>query len=96
MFRPQATSQQPQLSKALNSKVTTNTNIWKGPPRQQTKEACQICGRTNHIATKCYYIYVYNTNVYENTQALPALNLNDDNDPNFYVDTGATTHMTSQ
>jgi hypothetical protein len=83
---------------ALNSKIPPNSNNnWKGPPRQQTKEACQICGRTNHIAKTCHYRYEYNTSVDENTQeALVALNLNDDNDPTFYVDSGATTHMTSQ
>jgi hypothetical protein len=82
---------------ASNSRFPPNANSnWKAPPRQQNKEACQICGRTNHIATKCHYRYEY-TNVEENAQeALASLYLNDDNDQNFYVDSGATTHMTNQ
>jgi len=82
---------------ASNSRFPPNSNTnWKAPPKQQNKEACQICGRTNHIATKCYYRYEY-SNVEESSQeALTSLYLNDDNDQNFYVDSGASTHMTNQ
>ena len=82
---------------ASNSRFPPNSNTnWKAPPKQQNKEACQICGRTNHIATKCYHRYEY-SNVEESSQeALTSLYLNDDNDQNFYVNSGASTHMTNQ
>ena len=71
-------------------------NNWREPPRQHNKEPCQICGRTNHTAPKCYYRYEYNTENENTQQALAALTINEESDPNFYVDSGATTHMTNK
>ena len=60
--------------------------------------SCQICGRFDHIARKCWYRFDY---AYENpenlSQALACTTLSDsqDHDSHWYTDTGATSHMTS-
>ncbi|KAK9209418.1 hypothetical protein WN944_001784 [Citrus x changshan-huyou] len=54
---------------------------------------CQICGKTNHSAAVCRHRYDYFTPEEETQQALAAMNLQDENDPQLYVDSGATAHM---
>ncbi|KAH9751421.1 hypothetical protein KPL71_014290 [Citrus sinensis] len=54
---------------------------------------CQICGKTNHSAAVCRHRYDYFTPEEEAPQALTAMNLQDENDPQLYADSGATTHM---
>ncbi|KAH9751634.1 retrovirus-related pol polyprotein from transposon RE2 [Citrus sinensis] len=54
---------------------------------------CQICGKTNHSAAVCRHRYDYFTPEEEAPQALAAMNLQDENDPQLYADSGATAHM---
>ncbi|KAK9214397.1 hypothetical protein WN944_006389 [Citrus x changshan-huyou] len=54
---------------------------------------CQICGKTNHSAAVCRHRYDYFTPEEEAPQALAAMNLQDENDPQLYTDSGATAHM---
>ena len=74
------------------SKNRPNYNIGKN----QGKGDCQICGRTNHTAVTCYYRYDYANEEETAQEALAAMNLSGNNDPNFYADSGATAHMTNQ
>ncbi|KAH9801962.1 retrovirus-related pol polyprotein from transposon RE2 [Citrus sinensis] len=57
---------------------------------------CQICGKTNHSAAVCRHRYDYFTPEEEAPQALAAMNLQDENDPQLYADSGATAHMENQ
>uniref|UniRef100_A0A2N9I850 Reverse transcriptase Ty1/copia-type domain-containing protein n=1 Tax=Fagus sylvatica TaxID=28930 RepID=A0A2N9I850_FAGSY len=78
-------------SKAKN--YPTNNN----QQSQRTPTQCQICDRFGHPASKCWYRYDYSHNTNENlSQALVSTTLSDTqyNDPNWYTDTGATSHMT--
>uniref|UniRef100_A0A2N9G158 Reverse transcriptase Ty1/copia-type domain-containing protein n=1 Tax=Fagus sylvatica TaxID=28930 RepID=A0A2N9G158_FAGSY len=78
-------------SKAEN--YPTNNN----QQSQRTPTQCQICDRFGHLASKCWYRYDYSHNTNENlSQALVSTTLSDTqyNDPNWYTDTGATSHMT--
>uniref|UniRef100_A0A5B6YY77 Retrotransposon Copia-like N-terminal domain-containing protein n=1 Tax=Davidia involucrata TaxID=16924 RepID=A0A5B6YY77_DAVIN len=67
-------------------------NAANSPPK------CQICDGIGHTATRCWYRYDYaydqNANL---SQALASTTLSDipDQDPTWYTDTGATSHMTS-
>lgn len=56
------------------------------------KVVCQICGKTNHTAAVCWSRYEYSEQVEE---VFAAMNLNSQNDKDFYADSGATTHMTN-
>ncbi|EXC01671.1 hypothetical protein L484_002847 [Morus notabilis] len=58
------------------------------------KVACQICGKMNHVALDCWYMFDYSYQSEDLPQALAALTLNN-NDLSFYVDSGATIHMTN-
>nr|GLL27111.1 hypothetical protein L195_g010371 [Ipomoea trifida] len=58
------------------------------------KPTCQICGKLNHIALDCWYRFDYSYQSEDLPQALAALTLNN-NDPSFYMDSGATAHMTN-
>nr|GMD84145.1 Retrovirus-related Pol polyprotein from transposon RE1 [Ipomoea batatas] len=58
------------------------------------KPTCQICGKLNHIALYCWYRFDYSYQSEDLPQALAALTLNN-NDPSFYMDSGATAHMTN-
>lgn len=77
-----------------------NTN-WKGSNREGNfressgRIPCQICGRTNHTAIKCNYRYDYAYQEEDTPEALAVLAIQDGNDTNFYVDSGAMTHMTN-
>ncbi|KAK9214398.1 hypothetical protein WN944_006390 [Citrus x changshan-huyou] len=53
----------------------------------------QICGKTNHSAAVCRHRYDYFTPEEEAPQALAAMNLQDENDPQLYADSGVTAHM---
>ena len=54
---------------------------------------CQICHKRKHSAAECWYRYDYDNE--EDPQALAAMNLQENNDQQFYVDSGATSHMTN-
>jgi hypothetical protein len=65
---------------------------------QQQRPQCQICGRIGHIAVKCWYRYDYSYDTTENSsQAFVATMVSDPqkSNPNWYTDTGANSHMTS-
>jgi len=79
----------------------TQSNSSRQNPQQfhsNSAPQCQICGRTRHITVKCWYRYDYSYDTNENlTQAFVATTVSDphDTDPNWYTDTGANSHMTS-
>ena len=71
----------------------------QGQPQQRSNDngkiVCQICGKMNHLAIDCWYRFDYSYQSEEFPQALAALSFNDTNDHSFYVDSGATSHMTN-
>lgn len=73
---------------------TMETSAWKFQQKHWTITIvrCQICGRTNHTAIKCYSEYDYAYQDEETPQALATMNLNS-SDKFIYADSWATTHM---
>jgi len=71
----------------------------ENPSREKEEVvACQICGRNNHTALKCFYMWDFSYQASEDLpRALASVNLNDPNigDNAVYVDSGASTHMTN-
>ncbi|XP_015169970.1 uncharacterized protein [Solanum tuberosum] len=71
----------------------------ENPSREKEEVvACQICGRNNHTALKCFYRWDFSYQASEDLpRALASVNLNDPNigDNAVYVDSGASTHMTN-
>lgn len=66
--------------------------------KDSTSNACQICGRNNHTALKCFYRWDYSYQAVEDLpQALEAVNFQDTQarDNAMYVDSGATNHLTN-
>ena len=49
----------------------------------------------NHIASECWYRYDHSYQAEQLSEALAAFTTNDNKDPIFYVDSGATSHMTN-
>ena len=67
------------------------------PQSQKPSIQCQICDRFGHPASKCWYRYDYSHESTDNlSQALVSTTLSDtqDQDPTWYTDTVATSHMT--
>ncbi|TXG67661.1 hypothetical protein EZV62_008936 [Acer yangbiense] len=64
-------------------------------PNNDGKIVCQICGKMNHFAIDCWYRFNYSYQSEEFPQDLATLTLHNDNDPSFYADSRATTHMTN-
>ena len=91
-------NQPPLFQNQSQSRKNNNIDGWKGQPNKQNSNrvACQICGRTNHTAARCYYRYDYTTEEENPQEALAAMTLNNDNDKIFYADSGATAQMTNQ
>lgn len=59
-------------------------------------DPCQISGRHNHMAMKCFYRWDYSYKAPEDlSQALTTLSTLDVQDSNLYVDTGANAHVTN-
>lgn len=59
-----------------------------GQQRLGTPDPCQICGRRNHIAMKCFYRWDYSYQASKDfSLALTALSTSENSDPNLYVDT---------
>ena len=73
---------------------------YQPPSQQKTKNSegiviCQICNKANHSALDCWKKFDYSYQAEKIPQALVALALNEEeNDPTFYVDSRATTHIT--
>uniref|UniRef100_A0A2N9FTS7 Uncharacterized protein n=1 Tax=Fagus sylvatica TaxID=28930 RepID=A0A2N9FTS7_FAGSY len=76
------------------SHMSSNNQNSQASPNSNT---CQICGRMGHSALKCWYRYDYAYEANENiSQALACTTLSDSHeDTRWYIDTGATSHMTS-
>ena len=53
------------------------------------------CKKANHLAIDYWYRYDYFYKSEELLEALAALTINEGNDSSFYVDFGATSHMTN-
>jgi hypothetical protein len=79
----------------------TQSNSSRLNPQQfhsNSTPQCQICGRTGHITVKCWYRYDYSFDTNENlTQVFVATMVSDPHDsgPNWYTNTEANSHMTS-
>ena len=61
--------------------------------KDEEKEACQICFRTNHTAPDCFYRY--DRDEEDIPEALAAMKIEGQMDNNLYADSGATAHMTN-
>ena len=55
---------------------------------------CQICNKLNHSAMRCWHCFNQTYQPGDTAQALTAFNLTDHQDPSWFLDIGATTHMT--
>ena len=69
--------------------------------RGHFRPVCQICGKTGHLASTCYFRFDHNFTASHNTQST-SQNSNATafiaspetvNDPSWYVDSGATNHI---
>jgi hypothetical protein len=56
---------------------------------------CQICRGEGHYATSCRDRYSHSSNIANITEAFTSCTLNDNQDSDWYTDTGATAHMTN-
>ncbi|KAL9422473.1 hypothetical protein AB3S75_034695 [Citrus x aurantiifolia] len=81
-----------------------NKNKWKDTkssqqiksqdPSEEEKVICQVCFKANHTTLDCWHRFDYSYQAEKIPQALAAINLNEENhDPAFYADSGATSHM---
>ncbi|XP_024023286.1 uncharacterized protein LOC112092159 [Morus notabilis] len=76
-----------------NNQRAKNSN-WKQTPQGESITTCQICGKFNHIALKCWNRFDHSFQPEDHLpKALAAMSLKNGDDPNLYVDSGATTHM---
>lgn len=78
----------------LNSQPPPKQNKVTNQQEHEEEIICQICGKKNHSAVNCWYRYDYSDEE-DTPKALAAMNLQDGNDPKFYADSGATSHMTN-
>lgn len=63
-----------------------------------TRQACQICGKPNHSALKCYHWFNNSYHDEELPQALAAMRITDGTDDassEWYPDSGATSYLTN-
>lgn len=71
----------------------------RGPPRDRPKVECQICHKFGHTADKCHYRYkeTYVPKKAPSTATASALlaSTSTVNDPAWYLDSGASNHLTS-
>lgn len=87
------------LDRGFRPAVGQNNQITQGMNAQKGKEIsspCQICGRNNHTALKCFYRWDFSYQASDDLpQALAVVNLQDtkNEDNTMYVDSGASTHM---
>ncbi|KAH0644484.1 hypothetical protein KY284_032368 [Solanum tuberosum] len=66
-----------------------------GSHERNNIDACQIYGRNNHTALKCFYRWDYSYQAADElSEALTATNLQNTIDDTLYVDSGASSHMT--
>ena len=75
-----------------------NNNRGRGNPIQSSnpKPCCQICNRTGHTALDCYHRmdYSYQGRHPPSQLAAMAASFNQNNDQQWYDDSGATSHIT--
>ncbi|KAJ8622019.1 hypothetical protein MRB53_030548 [Persea americana] len=76
-----------------------NNNRGRGNPIQPSnpKPCCQICNRTGHTALDCYHRmdYSYQGRHPPSQLAAMAASFNQNNDQQWYADSGATSHITN-
>lgn len=66
-----------------------------GPgPASSPAVACQVCGKPGHSALDCYHRFNQAYQSEPPTQAFAAMSITSPGDPNWYPDTGASSHMT--
>ncbi|GKU93013.1 hypothetical protein SLEP1_g6653 [Rubroshorea leprosula] len=87
--RNNLTNHNPAPQEAIHKKFQQKYTTHKG------ENPCQICGITGHTALKCWYRFDHAYQSEELPQALAALTMMEDKDPNVYIDSGATNHMTA-
>lgn len=87
-----------------NFRHPANNNQFKGRSEEHqrslrkeenfTNVVCQICGKTNHTAVKCWSRFDHSVQPEDQlAQALSAMQMHDDIDPTLYADSGATKHV---
>ncbi|KAH0764298.1 hypothetical protein KY285_000169 [Solanum tuberosum] len=77
-----------------NGQGPQNSSL-SGSHERNNTDACQICGRNNHTALKCFYRWDYSYQAADElSQALTDTNLQNTTDDTLYVDSGASSHMT--
>ncbi|KAJ0962959.1 hypothetical protein J5N97_028081 [Dioscorea zingiberensis] len=64
-------------------------------PRSNTRPVCQICGKIGHDALRCYQRFDHSYQPEDTHLAALATTPSYPIDPNWYTDTGATDHITS-
>ncbi|RVW77775.1 Retrovirus-related Pol polyprotein from transposon RE2 [Vitis vinifera] len=85
----------------INTRNPRNSFNNQFPPQQKLQKSegtliCQICSKANHSALDCWNRFDYSYQSEEIPQALAAMALHEEEkDPNFYVDSGATAHITN-
>lgn len=86
----------PSVSSSNNQGAVSNFKNGNVTPVFKPSDTCQICGKRGHLAIECFHrfnhAYVTTTNLLE---ALSSLTISDPSDLEWYPDSGATAHMTS-
>jgi hypothetical protein len=71
-------------------------SLAKGQNSSGSFGACQICGRSNHNALQCWYRFDQTYQAEDNTKHAAFTTNTHSADANWYVDTGATYHITNE
>jgi hypothetical protein len=71
-------------------------SLAKGQNSSGSSGACQICGRSNHNALQCWYRFDQTYQAEDNTKQAAFTTNTHSADANWYVDTGATYHITNE
>ena len=62
--------------------------------KKNDKITCQICGKFNHTSLECWNRFDHSFQPEDHLlKGLAAMTIRNEDDPNLYVDSGATTHM---
>jgi hypothetical protein len=82
-----------------NQNRGNNTSNSNNAPRQggrNTKPVCQICKKEGHEAPRCWYRYDDDDDDQQNQKTAGAATIGYGYDSNWYVDSGASDHVTSE
>jgi hypothetical protein len=73
---------------------TSGSRGRSGPPRTDSMPQCQLCGRKNHTVMECWHRFDENFTPDDKYAGAAATSYGVDS--NWYTDTGATDHVTSE